>query len=78
MRVVVVNLHSLQELRIGWARFRECGKLSHGNRFPLIEKGSLSLLRRISSTVWKRDMIRKRTRESNFKNGKSYRESYVP
>ena len=40
-------------LRIGWVRFRECEELLLGNRFPLKIKGSLSLLCKISNTVWK-------------------------
>ena len=43
-------------VRIGWVRFRECGELLLGNtcRFPLkIKKKSVSLLCKISNTVWK-------------------------
>ena len=39
-------------VRIGWVRFRECGELLLGNRFPLKMKGSLSFLCKISNTVW--------------------------
>ena len=40
-------------VRIGWVRFRECGELLLGNRFPLKMKGKVSLLCKISNTVWK-------------------------
>ena len=40
-------------VRIGWVRFRKCGELLLGNRFPLKMKGSLLLLCKISNTVWK-------------------------
>ena len=43
-----------------WVRFRKCGELLLGNRFPLRMKGSLSLLRKISNTLWKRGMVYKR------------------
>ena len=48
------------KLRIGWVRFRECGELLLGNRFPLRMKGSLSLLHKISNIVRKRGMVFKR------------------
>ena len=46
-------------VRIGGIRFRKCGELLLGNRFPLRIK-SLSLLRKISNTVWKRGMVFKK------------------
>ena len=47
-------------VRIGWVRFRKCGELLLGNRFPLMVKGSLSLLRKINNTVRKRGIVFKR------------------
>ena len=46
--------------RINWVRFRKCGEGLIGNRFPLKMKGSLSLLHKISNTVWKQSMVFKR------------------
>ena len=40
-------------VRIGGVRFRECGELLLVNRFPLWIKSSLSLVCKISNTVWK-------------------------
>ena len=41
MLVVAVKRQLQQELRIGWVRFRECGELLLGNRFPLRMKGKI-------------------------------------
>ena len=40
-------------VRIGWVRFRECGELLLGNRFPLKMKGKVYGCCNISNTVWK-------------------------
>ena len=46
--------------------------------FSADEMKSLSLLRKISYTLWKRDMVFKRKCKSNItENRKSYGESYV-
>ena len=47
-------------IRIDWVRFRECRELLLEYRFLLRMKSSLSLLRKITNTVWKRDMVFKR------------------
>ena len=41
-------------VRIGWMKFRECGKLLRGRRFFFEnERNGLSQLRQISNVVWK-------------------------
>ena len=49
-------------VRIGWVRFRECGELLLGNRFPLKMKGKVyrCCIRLASNTVWKQGMVFKR------------------
>ena len=39
--LVVVVKRQLQHESVGWVRFRECGELLLGNRFPLKMKGKV-------------------------------------
>ena len=39
--------------RCGWIKFRVCGKLLYGRRFPLMLKECLLELLKASNTVWK-------------------------
>ena len=42
----------IARVRIGWVRFRECGELLLGNRFPLKMKGKVYRCC-VTSAIWK-------------------------
>ena len=65
-------------VRIGWVRFRECGELLLGNRFPLKMKGKVYCCCVRSAILYGSETwCLKENENVNFKNGESYGESHV-
>ena len=66
-------------VRIGWVRFRECGELFLGNRFPLKVKGkAYRCCVRLAILYVSKTWCLKENKKINFKeNGESYGESHV-